>query len=673
MPSSLSSLARLSAVTERRLRVRDGARVFFLGAIPTLLAAAGHVLAVKLAQTPHGVAQRALFWTAIGFGAGTLLATALVALRRLPRDLGATLLDRTFDNHDRLASALAFARNPRREPLMDAAIDDALAHAARLDPRRAVPVLPAFLQADAAIVVVLLAGLLGLSGLQWSRRVEIPRAPALEPIGLSPDDLAFYAEAVREIAGKDPSPETKAAVDEMNKLIEDIAKGRLDRSEAFRRLEALEKGLLAGREEERKAVSKALEHVGKNLKDSPLSKPVGEALEKKDLQLAKKELQELAKRLRDAKDKKKLSEAEKQKLRDALKKASEEHKKDVERLRSQREELAASLLRREQKPGSTDEERRLLQRDRRELDRLDREIESQERAQRELDRLDRELQQAAEDLLRELGDAAKDLERGAEDIDRMAKEELTDKEKEELRQRLQELREQLRQAGKSSEERKKALEDFLKKAKGKKGKKGKKGGADDAAGGKGKGKDGEGGDEGDEDEDAEDGSGKSKKPGTEGQDGDDDGDGEDGQGKGKKKGKKKSFTLELRPGAGSQPGGPGADGQGSPGGAEPGGGDDGAKGGKEPGTGHDPNVKGKATGGKYSTHDVQETATDTGQGPSVSETILDSSAKGFVGKKYKRVYADYKPKAEEAMKNESIPPGHKFYIQRYFQLIRPRE
>jgi hypothetical protein len=71
--------------------------------------------------------------------------------------------------------------------------------------------------------------------------------------------------------------------------------------------------------------------------------------------------------------------------------------------------------------------------------------------------------------------------------------------------------------------------------------------------------------------------------------------------------------------------------------------------------------------------DVQEAATDTGQGPSVSETILASSEKGFASRPYKKVYTDYRTKAEEAMKNEDIPPGYKFYVQRYFQLIRPRE
>ncbi|RYE78911.1 MAG: hypothetical protein EOO74_04575 [Myxococcales bacterium] len=70
---------------------------------------------------------------------------------------------------------------------------------------------------------------------------------------------------------------------------------------------------------------------------------------------------------------------------------------------------------------------------------------------------------------------------------------------------------------------------------------------------------------------------------------------------------------------------------------------------------------------------MQASAADTGQGPSVSETIQGAAQRGFVGKKYQRVYTDYRTKAEEAMKNEEIPAGYRFYVQRYFQLIRPRE
>ena len=40
---------------------------------------------------------------------------------------------------------------------------------------------------------------------------------------------------------------------------------------------------------------------------------------------------------------------------------------------------------------------------------------------------------------------------------------------------------------------------------------------------------------------------------------------------------------------------------------------------------------------------------------------------------YKRVYGDYTAVVEEVMSKEKVPPGYRFYIKRYFQLIKPRE
>jgi hypothetical protein len=62
-----------------------------------------------------------------------------------------------------------------------------------------------------------------------------------------------------------------------------------------------------------------------------------------------------------------------------------------------------------------------------------------------------------------------------------------------------------------------------------------------------------------------------------------------------------------------------------------------------------------------------------GAGPSRSETILGSAEKGFSSRAYKRVYGDYSSVVEEVMTKEKVPPGYRFYIKRYFQLIKPRE
>ena len=62
-----------------------------------------------------------------------------------------------------------------------------------------------------------------------------------------------------------------------------------------------------------------------------------------------------------------------------------------------------------------------------------------------------------------------------------------------------------------------------------------------------------------------------------------------------------------------------------------------------------------------------------GAGPSRSQTILGSAEKGFASTGYKRVYGDYTAVVEEVMSKEKVPPGYRFYIKRYFQLIKPRD
>jgi hypothetical protein len=73
------------------------------------------------------------------------------------------------------------------------------------------------------------------------------------------------------------------------------------------------------------------------------------------------------------------------------------------------------------------------------------------------------------------------------------------------------------------------------------------------------------------------------------------------------------------------------------------------------------------------TEDTQVAGQDTGQGGSRSEVILGAADRGFKGRGYKKVYTEYHDVAEEALNKDEIPGGYRFYVRRYFQLIRPRE
>ena len=91
------------------------------------------------------------------------------------------------------------------------------------------------------------------------------------------------------------------------------------------------------------------------------------------------------------------------------------------------------------------------------------------------------------------------------------------------------------------------------------------------------------------------------------------------------------------------------------------------------GSGHDEHVEGQATNMKTGTEDTQVAGQDTGQGGSRSEVIQGAAERGFASKGYTRVFTEYHTVAEEALNKDEIPGGYRFYVRRYFELIRPRE
>lgn len=600
-----------------------------------------------------------------GAAALALLALVVVMLRRLSPGAGTIALDRHHKLHDRLTNALAFEgiAPAARSALMEVAIDDACVYASRLEPSKAAPLrVPSDLFAPFAVGV----GVAALALLYVPAAVFVPpQAKQIDALAMSPDDIELFRDAAKALERADQSPEMKAAVDKFNQLIEDIANKRLDRTEAFRKMEAIERELLKGAEADAKEFEEALKDAAEELKKSELSRPVGESLEKKDLETAKKDLKTLAEQLKSGK---KPDKAALDKLKQALAKASERKKEALAALNEKRNEIREDLLQKKsQKKEDPDagpkneQEDRLLKKKERELERLDREAEQKERVGRQLSRLDRELSKAAQDLMKDLGLSAQDLEQAAEDINRMQQEQLTEKDKEELRQRLEELREQIRQQGQAGKKRMARMMKFGKRARGSSGQ-GQKGDGEKG--------DGDKGDQEGEDQEGKDGEGKDGQ-GQEGKDGKD-GQGQKGGGKGQQwvigPGGKKILIpgMGQGPGQGDMPGagpgsGPGQDGPGA------------GEGGKGAGTGHDANLAGKRTDLKSGTTDVQQQGLDTQQGPSNSQVILSAAERGFKGSGYKKVFKDYHTVAEQQINKDQVPDGYRFYVHRYFQLIRPRE
>jgi hypothetical protein len=59
-------------------------------------------------------------------------------------------------------------------------------------------------------------------------------------------------------------------------------------------------------------------------------------------------------------------------------------------------------------------------------------------------------------------------------------------------------------------------------------------------------------------------------------------------------------------------------------------------------------------------------------GETRSEVILSAADRGFASRGYRDVYTDYEDHAEEVLERDEVPQGYRFYVRRYFQLIRPR-
>ena len=613
---------------------------------------------------------------------GALVAAVVAYLRPLAERAGAVALDRHHGLADRISSALSFAELPKAErtDFMDLAIEDGVRAAASVDPRRAVPLRS---PRDLGVAIGMLVATACIALFEVRQHIPVLAAKTIDAVDVTADDLDAMREFLREQERQSQSEEAKAATQEFNQLIQDLAERRLDRTEAFRRMQALEDKLLEGREADKKALEDALQKIGEELKKAELTKPAGEALDSKNLQKGADELKKLAEKLREKGAS--LDKSQLDKMREALKQAATDNATRQQALAQRREELQKDLLREKQKQaekdgGASEEERSLLQKKERELERLQREDEQTQAAGRQLDRLDRELAQAAEDLMRDLGATEKDLEQSAEDINRMAREEMTQEEKEQMKEKLDELRELLRQQGQDGSKQMVRLRRFQSRAHGQRG----QGQGQQGQGQQGQGQEGEG------------------QEGQQGQNGQ----GQQGQGQQGEGQQGQGQQGQGQPGQGT-PGGAGSgqgqrgQGQGSQGetwvlgpngekilmmsqsqgqgqGQGQGSGQNGGEG-HGPGqphgwgTGHDEHLQGAATTAKGGTEDTQVEGQDTGQGASRSEVIQGAAERGFSSRGYTKVYREYHAVAEEALVKDEIPGGYRFYVRRYFQLIRPRE
>ncbi len=623
----IEALRRAVRRASRRARLRAVlSRIVLLLPLP-LAYAALVVTVVKVWRLPLASA-RPLFWLGALPIAIVVAGVVRVLLRERAPWRASLALDEFHGLRDRITSALAFSEVPEAErtPLMQAAIEDGVALGKSLDPRRAVPIR---LPRESALVALLVLGLCGLSVLEVRTTRQLPAAPSFEPMVMSPDDIELFRDVAKELQAKNDDPNALVAVRKFNQLIEDVAEHRLDRHEVFQRMGELERDLKDSIDLDQDARDEGLKGLARELEKSGLTKPAASALDEKRLADAEKALRELAEKLK--KKEGKPNAAELDKLRQALEKASRtnsERLKNIEQRRQELEEEKKSLLKKKgaEPDAGANPDPKLADNERR-LEHLDRERSRAERSQKQMSELDKQLAQAARDLMKDAGQSAEDLQQGAQDINRMARQQASEDQKKELLRKLQEMRELMRQQGKGGKDQMQRLQRFGQRARGQSG--------------------------------SGDGQGAGEQPG------------------GKSGGSKHDGPLRFGNGAS----GPSVEipiaqttrgESATQAGDKPGGGGEPA-GGHEWGTGHDPNIAGNATDLKGKSVDVTAAGVDTGQGAASSQVIYGAAERGFVGRGYKQVYTDYQTVAEQALSQDEIPSGYRFYVRRYFQLIRPRE
>jgi len=641
-PPTLHASVRAVQRRARIARALDGLAAFGVAG----LGLAALVLAAAKAGALDDATARA--WLAVA-AAIPLVGGLIGGLRAVPALLAAQLLDRSHELSDRVASALEFeaVAPSARTAFMRAAIADAERRLPELSPARAMPLRA---PRDLAACMGLAAAVLLLGLLEARQHVIVRRAPTRElaPLLLHPDDLDAYAQGLDRLA-TDPgsSVQVREAARDINQLLEDLADRRLDRTEALRRVRELESHMLEGRSAAADAMRDAMRELGEELARSRMTKNASDALRDADAARAARELRALADAVRHDPP----NRAELDRLRQALERAgshqlSQPEQDDLEQRRQEVQRLLQRQREQQQRGAEQERDRRLLERRQRELERMERAEQDRQQSERDLDRLQRDMQQSGNDLRdNRPNDAANGMDRSAEDLHRMSQQQLSQEQMQQLPQRLEELREQLQRqraqqrqqaqggqagGGQSQGER---MERFVLRARGQ----------------------GESGERGM----------PLTTPGNQGQGGQA-GEGQGEQQGGSEGGTERGLVLggegggELQiPGGGNRPG-QGGMGQGT---REPGPG---------AGTGHDATTLANPTALGATRQNVRVEG-EAQHGPSRSEVILGAADRGFVSEDYERVYVDYERHAEEVLEQDQVPGGYRFYVRRYFQLIRPRE
>lgn len=607
--------------TRRRLRLIAGlssvAQLLPIALIISLVFAA----LVRFEGATWGVACG--MWAVCGL---SVLAVAARSYQRGPTMLSAAVrLDRASQASGRLASAFEFSRaetelRPKDEPYVALLLADLPAHMA-VSAAQAAPLTWSSQLFRSAILAALIPVVLLLSLPSSKSLVAPPLVPTAKQatFAVSADDAELLQEAAARLRKQAASNQAKQLAEKFNDIVLSVVAGKTDQLQAFQMAASLQAEMSRDAADAER-LREELARRGEELKKQGASRAVGEPMSEGRLVDAAEALRRLAERVRSADEG--LSQRELEELRSSL----ESLRKENERKAAEANQGAASdkraglqkrhdeLEKKKQQGNASKKELSELADTKRQLKRLDRQKKATSQAQKTLSELDKQLAQAARALSEEQKKSGQFFDQAAESVEEADKRTLTDDEKRELLKQIKQLKDRLskqRKEGKQAQ----SLRDFQNRARGKK------------RAGQGKSKPGD--------------------PGKPGQ-----------------------SKFQLGPGGSAVPI-PQA-GKGKAQGKESG--DAAPASGPEAGSGHDPKFQGHSTElPQAGTYDAAAVAQDSGEGASASQTIESASEEGFTRASYQKLFREYQTVAEEIIEHESVPPGRKAQVQRYFELIRPRK
>ncbi len=448
-----------------------------------------------------------------------------------------------------------------------------------------------------------------------------------DAVALDPDERE-YVKAIlaelRNVGQRDKVPELEDFAKQIEKLLGQAENGEISKEKLLDELAKAEEALNKDSEPNQAELDKKMAEMGKELAKQPITKELGEALEKNDLDKAKQELEKLADKLANQE----LSEQQKQdlaqKLDQVAKQMAKQDQKDEQKQDAQQKKLEDEIRRLEdqKKQAKNDQQRQDLER----------RLEDKNRELQKLKKDEEDKQQS--DQRRALKRLEKDMEKAAENLEKKPNQDKQDQQDQE-QQASQKLKDAARETGRvDQDKRKQATQkkmssqmDDLREAMRRAKQKGNKGPQDPFN------KNGKNQDYISRARGQKSGQGQSWKPGQQGQ------------------------------GQGQQQGGQGQ-GQGSGAGS-------GAQQSDTWGVGHDDNLAGDPTTKSGNDKDAELSGKPGENGGSTRETILAAAQKGFASTRYQKVFADYQRIVEEVMRTEKLPSSYKYYVKRYFAKIHP--